>query len=38
MCGVTWVGVQEVKSGQRGIGGTSLTAAAVREMAAGSAD
>lgn len=37
MRGVTWVRVQEVKSGQWGIGGTPLTAAAVREMAAGGA-
>ena len=35
MRGVTWVRVQEVKSGQWGIGGTPLTADAVRKMAAG---
>ncbi len=38
MRGVTWVRVQEVKSGQWGIGGTPLTAEAVRSMAAGDAD
>jgi 4-oxalocrotonate tautomerase len=35
--GVTWVRVQEVKSGQWGIGGKPLTADAVRKLAAGEA-
>ena len=38
MRGVTWVRVQEVKSGQWGIGGDPLTADAVRKLAAGEAD
>ena len=33
---VTWVVVEEVKSGDWGIGGTPVTAADVRAMAAGS--
>jgi 4-oxalocrotonate tautomerase len=32
---VTWVTVEEVKSGNWGIGGRSLTAAEVKERAAG---
>jgi 4-oxalocrotonate tautomerase len=35
MRSVTWVIVEEVKSGDWGIGGRSLTAAAVKELAAG---
>jgi 4-oxalocrotonate tautomerase len=35
MRGVTWVVVEEVKSGDWGIGGQSLTTEAVRELAAG---
>ena len=38
MRGVTWVRVQEVKSGQWGIGGNPLTAEAVKAIAAGNAD
>ena len=38
MRGVTWVRVQEVKSGQWGIGGNPLTADAVKAMAAGGDD
>ena len=38
MRGVTWVRVQEVKSGQWAIGGEALTAAAVHKLAAGEAD
>ena len=38
MRGVTWVRVQEVKSGQWAIGGESLTADAVHKLAAGAAD
>jgi 4-oxalocrotonate tautomerase len=38
MRGVTWVRVQEVKSGQWGIGGNPLTAEAVKAMAAGGDD
>jgi 4-oxalocrotonate tautomerase len=32
---VTWVVVEEVKSGDRGIGGHSMTADAVRALTAG---
>ncbi len=32
---VTWVVVQEVKSGDWGIGGNAMTAEAVKELAAG---
>lgn len=35
MRGVTWVKVQEVKSGDWGIGGQQLTTEAVRALAAG---
>jgi 4-oxalocrotonate tautomerase len=35
MRGVTWVIVEEVKSGQWGIGGNALTTEAVRTLAAG---
>lgn len=34
---VTWVVVEEVRSGDWGIGGTSLTTEAVKALAAGSA-
>jgi 4-oxalocrotonate tautomerase len=37
MRGVTWVRVLEVKSGQWAIGGDSLTAEAVKQMAASEA-
>ena len=33
--GVTWVTIQEVRSGDWGIGGQPLTTAAVKTMAAG---
>lgn len=33
--GVTWVTIQEVRSGDWGIGGQALTTAAVKTMAAG---
>ena len=33
--GVTWVTIQEVRSGEWGIGGQSLTTAVVKSMAAG---
>jgi 4-oxalocrotonate tautomerase len=36
MRSVTWVVVEEVKSGDWGIGGQTLTTEAVRELAAGS--
>ena len=35
MRGVTWVIVEEVKSGQWGIGGSALTTADVKALAAG---
>jgi 4-oxalocrotonate tautomerase len=35
MRGVTWVVVEEVKSGDWGIGGNALTTEAVRSLAAG---
>ena len=35
MRGVTWVTIQEVRSGEWGIGGQPLTTAAVKTMAAG---
>jgi 4-oxalocrotonate tautomerase len=35
--GVTWVTIEEVKSGEWGIGGKPLTAAQVRALAAGKA-
>ncbi len=35
MRGVTWVVLEEVKSGDWGIGGQCLSTAAVRELAAG---
>jgi 4-oxalocrotonate tautomerase len=35
MRGVTWVVVEEVRSGDWGIGGTALTTADVRALAAG---
>jgi 4-oxalocrotonate tautomerase len=35
MRGVTWVVIEEVKSGDWGIGGQALTTEAVRSMAAG---
>ncbi len=35
MRGVTWVVVEEVRSGDWGIGGQSLTTEAVRQLAAG---
>ena len=38
MRGVTWVRVQEVKSGQWAIGGQALTTDAVHKLAAGEAD
>ena len=38
MRGVTWVRVQEVKSGQWAIGGEALTTDAVHKLAAGAAD
>lgn len=37
MRGVTWVRVLEVRSGQWAIGGNSLTAQAVKDLAAGKA-
>jgi 4-oxalocrotonate tautomerase len=35
MRGVTWVVIEEVKSGDWGIGGQALTTQAVRDLAAG---
>ena len=35
MRGVTWVTIEEVRSGEWGIGGTPLSTAAVLELAAG---
>jgi len=38
MRGVTWVTIEEVKSGEWGIGGKALTTDAVRALAAGKAE
>jgi 4-oxalocrotonate tautomerase len=37
MRGVTWVVIEEVKSGDWGIGGNPLTTQAVKDLAAGKA-